>query len=53
VRNLPEFFLPVEKGHGSAFATYLWGHADIPYKIIIFQLISQHFTVLFSKVLPL
>ena len=47
------FFLPVEKGHGSAFAAYLWGHADIPYKIIIFQLISQHFTVLFSKVLPL
>lgn len=27
----------------------VWGHADIPYKIIIFQLISQHFTVLFQK----
>ncbi len=47
------FSCPSRNGHGSAFAAYLWGHADIPYKIIIFQLISQHFTVLFSKVLPL
>ena len=41
MRNLPEFFLPVEKGHGSAFAAYLWGHADIPYKIIIFHKVKK------------